>query len=104
MRKLIVLAVATATIGAMVAPVRASLPSSVLTSARIERRGPTLEIHFGFNGPPPHPDLSTHGSELWIPLGRTRVAIPPRPLFGSETGPIVSVRAIQSDTNSRIVV
>ena len=97
-------ALATATIGAMVAPVRASLPSSVLTSARIERRGPTLEIHFGFNGPPPHPDLSTHGSELWISLGRTRIAIPPRPLFGSETAPISSVRAIESDSGSRIVV
>src|SRR6266481_3110556 len=104
MRKSMVLALATATIGAMVAPVRASLPKSVLTSARIARRGPTLEIHFGFNGPPPRPDLSTHGSELWISLGRTRVAIPPRPLFGSETAPISSVRAIQSDGGSRIVV
>src|SRR6266481_3125352 len=104
MRKSMVLALATATIGAMVAPVRASLPTSVLTSARIERRGPTLEIHFGFNGPPPRPDLTTHGSELWISLGRTRVAIPPRPLFGSETAPISSVRAIQSDGGSRIVV
>src|ERR1700722_16382919 len=104
MRKLMAAALAAATIGAMVAPVRASLPSSVLTSARIEHRGPTLEIHFGFNGPPPRADLSTHGSELWISLGRTRVAIPPRPLFGYETGPIVSVRAIPSDTNSQIVV
>jgi N-acetylmuramoyl-L-alanine amidase len=104
MRKLMAAALATATIGAMVAPVRASLPSSVLTSARIERRGPTLEIHFGFNGPPPRFDLSAHGSELWISLGRTRIAIPPRPLFGSETAPISSVRAIQSDSGSRIVV
>jgi N-acetylmuramoyl-L-alanine amidase len=104
MRKLMAVAVATATIGAMVAPGRASLPSSVLTSARIERRGATLEIHFGFKGPPPRLDLSTHGSELWISLGRTRVAVPPRPLFGSETAPISSVRAIQSDSGSRIVV
>jgi N-acetylmuramoyl-L-alanine amidase len=104
MRKLMAAALAAATIGAMVAPVRASLPSSVLTSARIEHRGPTLEVHFGFSGPPPRPDLSTHGSELWIELGRTRVAIPPRPLFGSETPPISSVRAVQSDGGSRIVV
>jgi N-acetylmuramoyl-L-alanine amidase len=104
MRKLMAAALATATIGAMVAPVRASLPTPVLTSARIERRGPTLEIHFGFDGPPPRPELSTHGSELWIALGRTRIAIPPRPLFGSETAPISSVRAIQSDSGSRIVV
>ena len=79
-------------------------PHSVLTSAKIEQHGPTLELHFGFSGPTPRLDLSTHGSEIWIALGRTRVAIPPRPLFGSETAPISSVRAIQSDTNSRIVV
>src|SRR6266481_8396983 len=104
MRKLMAVAVATATICATPALLRASVPASVLTSARIERRGPTLEIHFGFSGPAPRPDLSTHGSELWIALGRTRVAIPPRPLFGHETAPILSVRAIQADGGSRIVV
>jgi N-acetylmuramoyl-L-alanine amidase len=104
MRKMMAVAVATVTIGAMVCPVRASVPASVLTSARIEHRGPTLELHFGFSGPAPRLDLSTHGRELWIGLGRTRVAIPPRPLFGYETAPISSVRAIQSDSNSRIVV
>ncbi|MFZ2062681.1 MAG: N-acetylmuramoyl-L-alanine amidase [Candidatus Binatus sp.] len=98
------MAVAIATIGAMVVPVRASVPASILTSARIEHRGLTLELHFGFSGPVPRLDLSTHGNEIWIALGRTRIAIPPRPLFGSETAPISSVRAIQSDTNSRIVV
>jgi N-acetylmuramoyl-L-alanine amidase len=104
MRKLMAVAVATATIGAMVAPVRASHSASVLTSARIEHRAQSLEIHFGFSGTVPRFDLSTHGSELWITLPRTRVAIPPRPLFGSETAPISSVRAIQSDGGSRIVV
>ena len=103
-RKLTALAVAIATIGAMVVPVGASVAASVLTSARIEHRGLTLELHFGFSGPAPRLDLSTHGSEIWIALARTRVAIPPRPLFGSETAPIVSVRAIQSDSGSRIVV
>ena len=98
------LAVAMATIGAMVSPVRASVPASVLTSARIEHRGPTLELHFGFSGTVPRFDLSTHGSELWITLPRTRVAIPPRPLFGLETAPISTVRAIQADGGSRIVV
>jgi hypothetical protein len=83
MRKLMAVAVATATIGAMVAPVRASHSASVLTSARIEHRAQSLEIHFGFSGTVPRFDLSTHGSELWITLPRTRVAIPPRPLFGS---------------------
>jgi len=104
MRKLMAVAIATATIGAMVCPVRASVPASVLTSARIEHRGLTLELHFGFRGSAPRLDLSTHGSELWIELARTRLAIPPRPLFGYETAPIVSVRAIQSDSGSRIVV
>ena len=98
------LAVATATICATVVVARASVPAPVLTSARIEHRGPTLELHFGFSGSAPRFDLSTHGSELWIELGRTHVAIPPRPLFGSESAPIMSVRAIQSDSGSRIVV
>jgi N-acetylmuramoyl-L-alanine amidase len=104
MRKLMAVAVAIATIGAMVQPVRASVPASTLTSARIEHRGPTLELHFGFTGPVPPIDLSTHGNELWIELARTRIAIPPRPLFGYEAAPILSVRAIQSDSGSRIVV
>ena len=104
MRRLMALAVATATICATVIVARASVPAPVLTSARIEHRGPTLELHFGFSGSAPRFDLSTHGSELWIDLGRTHVAIPPRPLFGSESAPIMSVRAIQSDSGSRIVV
>lgn len=97
-------AVATAAICATPAFARASVPTSVLTSARIEHRGATLELHFGFSAPVPRFDLTTHGSELWITLPRTRVAVPPRPLFGYETAPIVSVRAIQSDSGSRIVV
>jgi len=100
-------ALATATIGAMVAPavVGASLPASALTSARIEHRGPTLELHFEFSGPAPPLDLSTHGSELWVELARTRIAIPPRPLYGYETAPIASVRAIESaGGRSRIIV
>jgi N-acetylmuramoyl-L-alanine amidase len=97
-------AVAIATVGAIVRPVRASVPASVLSSARIEHRGPTVELHFGFSGPAPRLDLSTHGTELWIELARTRIAIPPRPLFGYETAPIVSVRAIQADGHSRIIV
>jgi N-acetylmuramoyl-L-alanine amidase len=104
MRRWLAVAVATAIICAMVRPVAASAPSTVLTSARIEHRGATLELHFGFNGPPPRLDLSTHGSELWIDLARTRIAIPPRPLFGYETPPIVSVRAVPADGHSRIVV
>ena len=100
-------AVATTAIGAMAGPavVGAGLSTPSLTSARIEHRGPTLEIHFEFSSPPPRLDLSTHGSELWIELGRMRIAIPPRPLFGYETAPIASVRTIESRSGrSRIVV
>ncbi|MGB8411532.1 MAG: N-acetylmuramoyl-L-alanine amidase [Candidatus Binatus sp.] len=107
MRRMMAVAVAAATIGAMVVPVvaGAGVPASALTSARIDHRGPTLEIHFGFSGPAPPLDLSTHGIELWVELGRTPVAIPPRPLFGYETAPIASVRAIESaGGRSRIIV
>src|SRR5271156_3173496 len=104
MRKALAGAVAMATIFAMVVVARASVPASVLTSARIEHRGPTVELHFGFSGSVPRLDLSTLGSELWIEWARTIIAIPPRPLFGSETAPISTVRAIEADGNSRIVV
>jgi len=107
MRKVMAVALAAATIGAMVAPVAVggSLTASALTSARIEHRGPTLELHFDFSGPAPPLDLSTHGSELWVELARTRIAIPPRPLYGYETAPIASVRAIESPGGrSRIIV
>jgi N-acetylmuramoyl-L-alanine amidase len=104
MRKLVAVAFAMAAIGAMGVRAGASVPPSVLTSARIERRGPALELHFGFNGPTPPLDLSTHGTELWIELAHSRIAIPPRPLFGQEAAPIVSVRAIQLEGGSRIVV
>src|SRR6202167_229306 len=104
MRRFMAGATAMAAICAMVAVARASVPASVLTSARIEHHGPTLELHFGFSGPAPRFELSTHGSELWIELARTRVAIPPRPLFGHETAPIATVRAIQADTGSRIAI
>ena len=95
MRRLTAVAAAIATIGAMVGLARASVAASVLSATRIVHRGPTLEVHFGFSGPTPRFDLSTHGSELWIELPRTRIAIPPRPLFGYETAPIGSVRAMK---------
>jgi len=104
MRKLVAVAFAMATIGAVAVRAVASVPPSVLTSARIERRGPALELHFGFSGPTPRFDLSTHGTELWIELAHARIAIPPRPLFGQEAAPIVSVRTIQTEGGSRIVV
>jgi len=81
------------------------LPSSVLTSARNRASRAYSRNSFRFRWTAPRPDLSTHGSELWISLGRTRVAIPPRPLFGSETPPISSVRANPvGQAASRIIV
>src|ERR1700683_1524884 len=104
MRRFMAVAVAMAAICTMVAVARASVPASVLISARIEHRGPTLELHFGFSGPTPRLDLSAHGDELWIELAHTHAAIPPRPLFGYETAPLASVRTIEADGKSRIVV
>jgi N-acetylmuramoyl-L-alanine amidase len=88
-------------------PALAALDTPILNSARIERRGPTFELHFGFDGAVPRLNLSAHDNQLWIDLARTRVAIPPRPLFGQESAPIVSVRAVQAvpdSARSRIVV
>jgi N-acetylmuramoyl-L-alanine amidase len=107
MRKLIALAIAAIALLGATSPALAALPAPVLNSARIERRGSTIELHFGFHGAVPQLDLSAHGDQLWIDLARTHLAIPPRPLFGYEAAPIVSVRAIEVDADagqSRIVV
>ena len=100
MRKFTALAVAAVAGIAAVSPARAALDRSVLTAARIERRGPTFELHFEFNGAVPRLNLSAHGNQLWIELPSTRVAIPPRPLFGYEVAPIKSVRAIDAQNGS----
>jgi N-acetylmuramoyl-L-alanine amidase len=86
-------------------PLSASVDSPTLISAKIQRSGTTLELHFDFRGAAPPLLLSAHGSELWIDLGRTRIDIPPRPLFGYEVPPIESVRAIDAGNgNARLVV
>lgn len=107
MRRLIALAIAViAQLGAM-PPAIAAAEAPVLHSARMGRRGPTFELHFGIDGAVPRLELSAHGNQLWIDLARTRVAIPPRPLFGYEVTPISSVRVIGAGADaarSRIVV
>ena len=107
MRRFTALAVATLVGVALVSTARASFDHTVLIAARIERNGPRFELHFEFSGAVPRPSLSAHGNQLWIGLPSTRIAIPPRPLFGYEVAPIKSVRAIDALTgagNSRIVV
>ena len=105
MRRFTALAVAAVAAIAVVSPAHAAPDRSVLNSARIERRGPRFELHFEFSGAVPRLNLSAHGNQLWIELPFTRVAIPPRPLFGYEVAPIKSVRAIDAGVGkSRIVV
>jgi N-acetylmuramoyl-L-alanine amidase len=103
----VALAVAAASIGTAAIPsrARADYHAPVLNSARIVRRGPSLELHFEFDGSPPRLDLSAHGDQLWIALPRTHIALPPRPLFGREVAPVASVRLIDEGAgSSRIVI
>ncbi len=108
MRKRNAFAFVAATLLVALPGAEAAFHSPNLISARIENHGPTLELHFEFDSTAPRLDLSTHGKELWIDLGRTGIEIPPRPLFGREAPPIESVRALQIDPReagkSRIVV
>jgi N-acetylmuramoyl-L-alanine amidase len=104
MRRFTALAVAAVAGVAVVSLANAALDRSVLNSARIERRGPTFELHFEFNGAVPRLNLSAHGNQLWIELPFTSVAIPPRPLFGYEVAPIKSVHTVNAQGKSRIVV
>ncbi len=106
-RKWNAFAFAAATLLVALSVAQAAFHSPNLISARIENHGPTLELHFQFDSNPPRLDLTAHGNELWIDLGRTGIEIPPRPLFGHEAPPIESVRALQIDPSggkSRIVV
>ncbi len=107
MRIMLALAIAAIAEVAFVPTSLADIARPVLNSARIERHGPTFELHFGFDATVPRLQLSAHGNQLWIDLARTHMAILPRPLFGSEVAPIKSVRAIDAATatgKSRIVV
>ena len=49
--------------------------------------------------------LSEHSGELWIDLANTRIELPPRPLYGRESAPVLAVRAIDAGgTRSRLVI
>ena len=50
-------------------------------------------------------NLSRHHDELWLDLADTRLDIPPRPLFGFESPPLRTLRAIdRADSGARVVI
>ncbi len=69
--------------------------AAVITTVSAERRGDVVEIHFKLIGAPKL-RLTGRGNQLTIDLGRTRLEIPPRPLFGNEPAPLASLRAIEN--------
>jgi len=82
----------------------ASAREAVISSVGAERRGETLELHFKLIGAP-RLTMTGRGNELTIALGHTRLEIPPRPLFGIETAPLVSLRAIEKpDGDSELTI
>ncbi len=79
-------------------------PGAVIEGARIKPRGEAIEIRFKLLGTPRW-RLSRHGEELWIDLDATRLEVPPRPLFGSESAPVSAVRAIDAGGGrARIII
>jgi len=83
----------------------ASAGAAVIDSAAAVQRGAIVELHFGLRGNGLSWTLSAHGDELWIDLANTRIELPPRPLYGRESAPVLAVRAIDAGgTRSRLVI
>ena len=83
----------------------ASVGAAVIDSAAAVQRGAIVELHFGLRGKGLSWALSAHGDELWIDLANTRIELPPRPLYGRESAPVLAVRAIDvGGTRSRLVI
>jgi hypothetical protein len=79
--------------------------AAVIDKAWAVQRGAVVELHFGLHGRGLRWELSTHGDQLWIELARTRLDLPPRPLYGHETAPVELVRAIdEGGVRSRLVI
>ncbi|HVB82118.1 MAG TPA: hypothetical protein VNE82_19480, partial [Candidatus Binataceae bacterium] len=82
--------------------------ATVVDSVSAARRGAIVELHFGLRGKGLSWALSAHGDELWIDLAHTRIDLPPRPLYGHESAPVLAVRAIDlsraGGTRSRLVI
>lgn len=69
---------------------------AVISGARIDRRGQTVELHFAITGNT-RLALGGHGNQLWIDCPSTKLDIPPRPLFGhDQDAPLALVRAIDN--------
>src|SRR6266478_2328625 len=87
----------------LAAPAAAS-PFSVINGAEASRRGETTELRFAITARSRF-RLSQHGSQLWIDLERTRVSLPPRPLYGREPVPITTLRVVNlPPSNARILM
>ena len=83
----------------------ASAGAAVIVSATAVQRGAIVELHFGLRGKGLGWALSAHGDELWIDLSNTRIELPPRPLYGRESAPVLAVRAIDvGGVRSRLVI
>jgi len=79
--------------------------AAVIDSASVVQRGAIVELHFGMHGKGLGWALSEHSGELWIDLANTRIELPPRPLYGRESPPVLAVRAIDAGgTRSRLVI
>ena len=77
----------------------------MIVSAAAVQRGAIVELHFGLRGKGLGWALSAHGDELWIDLANTRIELPPRPLYGRESAPVLAVRAIDvGGMRSRLVI
>jgi N-acetylmuramoyl-L-alanine amidase len=82
-----------------------SADATVIDQASVVQRGPVVELRFRLHGSGLGWELSTHGNQLWIELDDTRLALPPRPLYGRETPPVELVRAVdRGGARSRLVI
>jgi len=87
-----------------IAPAAIAAREAVIIAVSAERRGETLELHFSLTGTP-QILMTGRGNQLTIDLGHTRLAIPPRPLFGVESAPLSSLRAIEKpDGDSQLII
>jgi N-acetylmuramoyl-L-alanine amidase len=79
--------------------------AAVIDSVTLTHEGAVVQLRFSVRGRLPRFHVSAHGSQLWIDLANTRLGLPVRPLYGRETAPLDSVRAIdRGGLHSRIVV